>query len=259
MLRNQSSSSTVPIMAANTASVRVPSDNNTSISSPPASLKPSVERLSAIDRDAVRKELGAPLDYNETPPENSKDAKKLPPHGLYKLALGMENRASMRYYFIMVLYNFCVILQLILGATLTALAAVGSATTDKTGVSITVIAAANTVNAGVIALLHYLRRNCHVGCTKNKCLRHLDQQNSGFPQRLRSDMNEYSKVVQYIEKLFETGNVPVGMTKDEAVNSAWDKYDEARATVEKNQPTYYVGQTPATAAPAAKASPGDLV
>jgi SMODS and SLOG-associating 2TM effector domain len=48
------------------------------------------------------------------------------------------------------MYNICIVLQLILGAALTALGSISS----KHGLAITILAAANTVNAGVVALLH---------------------------------------------------------------------------------------------------------
>jgi hypothetical protein len=48
------------------------------------------------------------------------------------------------------LYNICIVLQLLLGATLTALGSISA----KHGLAIVILAASNTVNAGVMALLH---------------------------------------------------------------------------------------------------------
>lgn len=146
-----------------------------------SSLTPGVTHLSKTDLDAVRQAIGAPpISYEDTTPTSTSPkaatkAQKAIPNGLYKTALKMLNRSSWRYYSVMILYNVCLMLQLFLGAALTGL---GSTTNSSgNGVAITILAAANTVNAGLIALLH----------------------NSGMPNRLRSDMNEYEKVVEYLQ------------------------------------------------------------
>jgi len=59
-------------------------------------------------------------------------------------------------------------------------------------------------------------------------------------------MNEYLKVVEWLEYVMHTGVVNVGMTRDDVIQSAMDMYNQARATVEKNQPSYYVGPKPTT-------------
>lgn len=241
-------------MAANTASPRMPNDEkkipsvdtqeiSSSIKSQTAvSTSLKLTHLSKADLKAVREAIGAPpIYYEEVDPRNptaaSRLAKKVP-DGLYKTVLTVNKRASFRYFSIMILYNICVILQLVLGAILTALAAVGTSSLDKLGIAITVLAAANTVNAGLIALLH----------------------NSGFPGRLRSDMNEYSKVVEWYEYVMHAGVVDVGMSRDDVIQKAYDMYNQARSTVEKNQPTYYVGQTApgAPGAPPGNTTPPEL-
>jgi hypothetical protein len=154
-------------MAANTASSRSTGDtkgfataNTTEILAPSASSpKPAaVTHLSKPDLDAFRVAIGAPpIFYEEVDPKNPTATSKLSrkvPDGLYKTVLGMQSRAGTRYFFIMLVFNCCIILQLLLGATLTALSAVGSVSANKIGVSTTVIAAVNTVVAGLIALFH---------------------------------------------------------------------------------------------------------
>jgi len=59
-------------------------------------------------------------------------------------------KAQYFFYFTSTMYNICIVLQLILGAALTALGSISI----KHGLAITILAAANTVNAGVVALLH---------------------------------------------------------------------------------------------------------
>ncbi|KAE8442448.1 hypothetical protein EG329_003349 [Mollisiaceae sp. DMI_Dod_QoI] len=201
--------------------------------------KPAVTHLSEGDLKAVREALGAPPIYFESVnPRNPTPASKLSkrvPNGLYKTALKIQKRASLRHTSVTLLYNFCIILQLLLGAILTALSAL-SLTATKYGTATTIIAAANTINAGVIALLH----------------------NSGFPGRLRNDLNEYSKLVEWLEFVMHSGVVDAGMTRDDVIQTAMDKYNEARATVEKNQPSYYVGPKTTTGAATTPAASGDV-
>lgn len=98
----------------------------------------------------------------------------------------------------------------------------------KFGIAITVIAAGNTVNAGLLALLH----------------------GSGLPSRLRSDMAEYEKVQMWMEEVMR-GEVALGLTmtggradsgvtiRDKVVGEATKRFMKARGTVEKNRPSAY--------------------
>lgn len=76
----------------------------------------------------------------------------------------MTSRCKSQYlfYLITTLYNTSIILQVLLGATLTALGSLSS----KHEAPIVVLAAANTVNAGILALLHNsgLRKFVHESC-----------------------------------------------------------------------------------------------
>lgn len=154
-------------MAANIASSRSTGDfkgtataTATEIIVPSASKPklPAVTHLSKPDLDAFRVAIGAPpIFYDDFDPRNptpiSNLSKKVP-EGLYKTVLSMRHRAYLRYFSIMLVFNCCIILQLLLGATLTALSAVGSVSAGKIGISTTVIASVNTVIAGLIALFH---------------------------------------------------------------------------------------------------------
>jgi hypothetical protein len=105
----------------------------------------------------VRRALGAtrPRPYTNAPPTSRIWPPRNLPDGLYRDVVSSRCRAQYLFYFVSTAYNICIIVQLMLGATLTAIAGVGStATGDKHGITITVLAAANTVNAGVVALLH---------------------------------------------------------------------------------------------------------
>lgn len=111
-------------------------------------------------------------------------------------------------------YNFCLVLQLVLGASLTAL---GAADKNKS-TAITVLAAANTVNAGFIALMH----------------------NSGIPTRYRNDMDEWARVEIYMADIMESGVIQANMNKDDVIATCQGMYNAAFATVENNKPTSYV-------------------
>jgi hypothetical protein len=148
-------------------------------------LKPPMKMLSNADLAEVCRKIGAPpsrcaieppsVSNGTIPPPPANDV----PSGLYKEVISARKRAQYNYYFTATLYNTCIVLQLLLGASLTAL---GSSTnTTSHGLSITILAAANTVNAGIIALLH----------------------NSGLPNRIKQDWNEFAKVEAYLEVRYQ--------------------------------------------------------
>jgi hypothetical protein len=80
------------------------------------------------------------------------------------------------------------------------------------------------VNAGLCALLH----------------------NSGLPNRIRNDWNEYSKVELFLVELMDSGIVESRMTKEDVIQGCFNMYSTARATVEQNKPSYYSGANPST-------------
>jgi hypothetical protein len=191
----------------------------------------AVVSLSKEDLTRVREEVGAP-------PLTSEDIipKKLSssllfswppnelPKGLYREVVTSRCKAQYQYYFTAALYNTCLVLQLILGAALTAL----GSSSAKNGIAITILAAANTVNAGIVALLH----------------------NSGLPTRIRNSWSEFDKVEAFIMELIYTGIVPAGTTKEEIVDLSFSKYKDAKATVLSNMPTVWTtGPTTSTTKP----------
>jgi hypothetical protein len=117
------------------------------------------------------------------------------------------------YYAFSIFFNFAMITQLILGALLTALGARAA----KNETLITVLAAANTIVAGLLALMH----------------------NSGLPNRYQNDWNEYDKVEAYIRELMNTGIVLRDMTRDEVVETCYSIFRKAKETISKNQPAAY--------------------
>ncbi|TVY57640.1 hypothetical protein LCER1_G001154 [Lachnellula cervina] len=116
------------------------------------------------------------------------------------------------------------------GAALTAL---GSRATGQE-LAITILAAANTVIAGLLALLH----------------------NSGLPDRFQKDWNEYDDVESFLKELMETGIVKRGMTREDVVENCFAKFRRAKACVYKNRPsTYTASSESGTSSPPQQAAP----
>jgi hypothetical protein len=132
-----------------------------------SSSDPALRQLSEKERIDVCRAIGA---YSDDEEKLSRiiDVKKLP-DGLYKEVIVSRKKSQRTYNIVSFLYNICLVLQLVLGAILTSLGA--SEKITKKSVPITVLAAANTINAGIIALLH----------------------NSGLPGRYGNDTAEYSQ------------------------------------------------------------------
>ncbi|KAM5348154.1 hypothetical protein ACJ41O_007978 [Fusarium nematophilum] len=141
----------------------------------------------------------------------------LPP-GLYRDVI---HRRTISFYFFHVASIIrwgLMIVQLFLGATLTALGALSM----QDGTSITILGAANTIIAGLLALLH----------------------NSGLPDRYRYDMAEFEEVEDHIRELLTTGLVRADKSLDQVLAECYDLYHDAKATVAANMPvTYTPSQT----------------
>ena len=95
------------------------------------------------------------------------------PNGLYKDVVFEKTKNFYHFHMIYTIQWILLILQIMLGAVLTALGAISM----KDKIPITVLAAINTVAAGVLALMH----------------------SSGVPDRLLRNKNEYSNVVDYVK------------------------------------------------------------
>jgi len=144
------------------------------------------------------------------------------PDGLYKDVVRARTLSQYAYLSVKVFYNCALLLQLLVGATMTALASVPSIKSW----TITGLAATNTVNAGILALLH----------------------NSGLPDRYQKDCNEYVQVELYLKELMNTGIVPAGWSRDDVIAHCYNQYALALKTVHNNKPTNYTA-TPPTARP----------
>ncbi|KAG4277879.1 hypothetical protein FPRO04_07122 [Fusarium proliferatum] len=100
------------------------------------------------------------------------------PHGLYRDCIYRRAISSYSFHFIGFVRAILFVLQLMIGASITALSSGGASDT-----AITILAASNTVIAGLLALLH----------------------NSGIPDRYRYDKSEFQKVEDHISEVLATG------------------------------------------------------
>ncbi|KAI6750937.1 hypothetical protein HG530_014387 [Fusarium avenaceum] len=139
--------------------------------------------------------------------------KGLPP-GLYRDTVYKRTMSFYMYKFASIIRWIFLILQLMIGASLTALG--GMSTRD--GTPITVLGASNTVIAGLLALLH----------------------NSGVPDRYRYDKAEFERVEDHIRELLVTRLVRADKSVNEALSDCFDYYQHAKRTVNSNMPAAYV-------------------
>jgi hypothetical protein len=173
-------------------------------------------RLSPEDLAIVCQAVGGVADdehYALLRPKSTVYPPKGLPDGLYRDSIRSRTVSQYQYFFVAAFFNLSLILQLLLGAALTAL---GSNAKNK-DMLITLLAAGNTVLAGLLALMH----------------------NSGLPDRYKKDWNEFDNVESYIKELMETGIVRDGMDRDEVIEHCFEMYRKAKNTVAKNKPAAY--------------------
>ena len=127
-----------------------------------------VRQLSSQERVEIGHAIGAFAEDQEVF-TTTLNVRKLP-DGLYRNVILAGRKSKRMYKLVSFAYNLCLVMQLLLGAVLTALGA-SDIKMGNRSLAITVLAAGNTVNAGFIALLH----------------------NSGLPARFRNDYVEYSQ------------------------------------------------------------------
>ncbi|KAK4143377.1 uncharacterized protein C8A04DRAFT_37569 [Dichotomopilus funicola] len=137
------------------------------------------------------------------------------PDGLYKDVVKQRTKYSFAFGTLSVVHWHLMILQVMLGAVLTAL----GSTPKRESTPITALAAVNTVGAGLIALLH----------------------NSGLPDRYRMDKAQFVEVEDYIRELLDTGVVEAHMKVEDVLGECYTRFAAARATVISNKPDVYAG------------------
>ncbi|CZS90055.1 uncharacterized protein RAG0_01188 [Rhynchosporium agropyri] len=177
---------------------------------------PSVFRLSAADHALLCQSIGALSDdenHKLSRPHSHMYPPKGLPNGLYKDVIRSRTLAQYEYYFTSLLFTVALVLQLLLGAALTAL----GSTSASTNLRITLLAAANTILAGLLAPMH----------------------NSGLPERYKNDWTEFDEVEMFMRELVETGIIAGGWTRDQTIEHCYALYRRAKGTVTKNKPTSY--------------------
>ncbi|CAL3972002.1 unnamed protein product [Diplocarpon coronariae] len=190
---------------------------------------PRVTRLSQADHAIICQSIGAVSgDENariQHPASFLCPLKGLP-SGLYRDVIRSRVMSQFQYYFSSFMFTSSLVLQLLLGAALTG---IGS-TPAGNGTTITMLAAINTVIAGLLALMH----------------------NSGLPDRYKNDWTEFDEVEMYLKELVEAGVVRSGWSCEKVIEHCFALYRRAKGTVARNKPAAY---SPTTS-PAAKSSGG---
>ncbi|CEI68377.1 unnamed protein product [Fusarium venenatum] len=139
--------------------------------------------------------------------------KGLPP-GLYRDTVYRRTICHYSYHFTSYVRWILLVIQLIIGAALTAL---GPMSLEK-GTPITILGASNTVLAGLLALFTH----------------------SGLPDRYRYDKAEFERVEDHIREILITGLVHAGKSVNEVLAECYDRSHHAKATVEVNVPAAYI-------------------
>ncbi|KAK3390235.1 hypothetical protein B0H63DRAFT_109444 [Podospora didyma] len=146
------------------------------------------------------------------------------PDGLYRDVVTQRTKYLFSHHLLSVLCWFLMVGQIVLGAILTALGSLEL----RDGTPITILAAVNTIDAGLLALMH----------------------NSGLPDRYRLNKVEFCKVEDFLKELLDTGIVEATQGVDDVLSDCFAKYQTAKATVLANMPDHYtIPQTSAKEKP----------
>lgn len=135
------------------------------------------------------------------------------PQGVYRDVVQERNKYFLLYHASFIAQAALMVLQLLIGASVTSLGAMNL----HSGIPITVLGAVNTVIAGLIALLH----------------------NGGLPDRFRFDMIQFEEIEDHIKELLDSAIVPANMTTDQVLAECFDRFREAKAVVAANLPVNY--------------------
>ena len=138
-----------------------------------------------------------------------------------KLIRKVKHQKS-QYHLVGLVFNFLTVAQVMIGAAITALGPTGG----EHMLAITILGAFNTSIAGILALL----------------------KGRGFPQRLRRNMVELEKILDFIQErgvLLRYGDSEVLHDGDALIQEVFQRYTTAKQIIESNEPdTYADGTTP---------------
>ncbi|KAM7199906.1 hypothetical protein V8F20_005555 [Naviculisporaceae sp. PSN 640] len=135
------------------------------------------------------------------------------PEGLYRDVVFQRTKYFIKYQLLSTMRWILMIFQIILGAILTALGSVS----PHHSIPITVLAAINTIDAGLLALMH----------------------NSGLPDRYRLNKVEFTRVEDFLKEILDTGVVETGQTVDDVLSDCFARFQTAKNTVLINMPDSY--------------------
>ncbi|KFA67662.1 hypothetical protein S40285_00901 [Stachybotrys chlorohalonatus IBT 40285] len=138
------------------------------------------------------------------------------PPGLYRDVVYHRVKYLYMFHTISILRWTMMILQLFVGAALTALGSLSL----RQGTPITILGAGNTIIAGLLALVH----------------------NSGLPDRHKFNMLEFELLQDNIKELLESRMVPADQTIDQVLARCFHQYQESKTTVTANMPASYTSR-----------------
>ncbi|CAG7563886.1 unnamed protein product [Fusarium equiseti] len=178
---------------------------------------PDYRVLSSVEWDFFARGVGGIRDKEHDAPVMLTSSiwppKGLPP-GLYRDTVHRRTVSLYLFHFAAYIRWILLILQLIIGAALTAL---GPFSLEK-GTPITILGASNTVLAGLLALFTH----------------------SGLPDRYRYDKAEFERVEDHIREILVAGLVCADKSVNEALAECYDLYQHAKITMEVNVPAAYI-------------------
>ncbi|KAI0965638.1 hypothetical protein F4678DRAFT_327918 [Xylaria arbuscula] len=169
-----------------------------------------------------RKALGINMHRDVTDDNGTLEEGRKSAIGIYRNVVTTQTRLHIRHALLTAFLYLVYFAQIIIGAALTAL----GATAAKYERVITILGAFNTVLAGVLALI----------------------KGSGQPQKLGKDRIGYRRLQDWIEEteaLLAVG--VIGRNRKEVgllVESAFKRYNAAKASEENNDPDFYVYHSP---------------
>lgn len=171
----------------------------------------------ALD-DLKRFQIGVGINPLAREPNHSSFFHSAPHQGIYSEVISGCKWRNVEYYFYSTLITTCILLQIVIAATLTALGA-SSSSHDI----ITIFGAVNTALAGILAIM----------------------KGQGLPDRVRKDREELRKVRDYIEEMEKSLQAGLDLEApstgvEKGVVAAIRMYEKALDTAESNRPETYI-------------------
>lgn len=180
-------------------------------------LGPNLKTTATFD-DLEKFQMGVGINPLSKDPNYSSFFRSAPHQGIYAEIVSGCKWRNIEYYFYSGLISSCILLQIVIAATLTALGASSSSHTI-----ITIFGAINTALAGIVAMM----------------------KGQGLPDRVRKDREELRKVRDYIEEMEKSLKAGLNLQApntavEKGVVTAIQMYEKALETAENNRPENYI-------------------